>query len=225
MIRAITFDLDQTLIDFVSYKKKCASAAIHAMVKAGFKGNRLKLEKELMDFYFSYGIESHDIFTAFLKMKGSYTDRILAAGINAYRSHRVLKPYPGVKKTLLKLKKKGYKLGVVTDAPRLKAYLRLDSMGIASLFDVVVGKEDTGRVKPSTLPFKKALSLLGVKPSEAMHVGDYPEKDVLGAKKAGMKTCFARYGDQKQGRKVWADYYVDRVEDVWDVVEKGLNME
>ena len=44
-----------------------------------------------------------------------------------------------------------------------------------------------------------------------MHVGDYPEKDVLGAKKAGMKTCFARYGDQKQGRKVWADYYVDRV--------------
>ena len=47
----------------------------------------------------------------------------------------------------------------------------------------------------------------------------------MGAKKAGMKTCFARYGDQKQGRKVWADYYVDRVGDVVKVVEKGLNME
>jgi len=221
MIKAITFDLDQTLIDFVAYKKKCASAALRAMVKAGFKGSVKRLGKELMDFYFCHGIESHDIFTVFLQKKKCYSERILAAGVNAYRKTRYnyLKPYPRVKSTLLKLKKKGYKLGVITDAPRLKAYLRLDIMGIADIFDVVVGKEDTGRVKPSTLPFKKALKLLKVKPSEAMHVGDFPEKDVLGAKRAGMKTCFARYGDMKVGKKVWADYYIDRVEDVVGVVQ------
>ena len=69
MIKAITFDLDQTLIDFVKYKKECASAAMDAMIKAGLKGDRKKLKKELMDFYFSHGIESHDIFTVFLKKK------------------------------------------------------------------------------------------------------------------------------------------------------------
>src|SRR3989344_6739891 len=198
MLRAITFDLDMTLIDFISYKKKATSAAASAMIKAGFKGSRKKLEKELFDFYLSHGIESDDAFEKFLRKHKSFNEKMLAAAINAYLKSKYenIKPYPKVKQTLKKLRKKGYKLAIVTDAPRLKAYMRLDEMDITDMFDVVVGKEDTGRQKPSKLPFKKALKALKVKPSEAMHVGDWRERDVLGARKMGMRSCLAHYGDQ-----------------------------
>ena len=175
MIKALTFDLDNTLIDFISFKKKASAAAMDAMIKTGFKGNKKKLSQELFDFYLSYGIESDDAFQKFLQKHNNYSDRILSAGINAYlkAKYDCLKPYPKVKPILKMLKQKGYKLAIVTDAPKLKAYMRLDAMGIADLFDIVIGLEDTGRKKPSRLPFKKALKALKVKPSEAMHTGDW----------------------------------------------------
>jgi HAD superfamily hydrolase (TIGR02253 family) len=223
MIKAITFDLDNTLIDFLNFKKKATAAAMDAMIMAGFKGKKKRLKKELFDFYLSHGIESDDIFVKFLKKHDKYSERILAAAINSYlkTKYTMLKSYPKVKQTLRKLKNKGIKLGIVTDARRLKAYIRLDEMGIADMFDVVVGKEDTGREKPSKLPFKKALKLLKVKASETMHVGDWPEKDILGAKRMGMKTCFARYGYMGLGKKVYAEYKIRKFEDVLGVVENG----
>ncbi len=110
-------------------------------------------------------------------------------------------------------------MGIVTDAPRLKAFTRLDEMRIADYFDVVVGLEDTGRTKPSKLPFKKALKLLKLKPSEVMHVGDYPEKDILGAKRAGLISCFASYGYLGKGKVVWADYKIRKFEDVLELAK------
>ena len=219
-MKAITFDLDNTLIDFMRYKRLATDAAMDAMIKAGFKGDKKKLHEELFEFYLKYGIESNDPFDEFLKKKNAYSLRILAAGINAYRRkrHGMIRPYHGVIPTLKKLKKQGYKLAIVTDAPKLKAYMRLDMMGIVDYFDVIVGYEDTNRRKPSKLPFKKALKELKVKAADAMHVGDWRERDILGAKKMGMKSCFARYGGNKLGKLVWADHYIDRFEDLLKIL-------
>ena len=135
---------------------------------------------------------------------------------------KYLKPYPGVKKTLKKLKKMGLKLAIITDAPRLKAYQRLDAMKLVDCFDIVVGKEDTGRLKPSTFPFKKALKLLNVKPEEALHVGDWPDKDILGAKKVGMRTCFARHGYLGKGKVVMADFKIRKFNELPHLISKHL---
>lgn len=88
-LRAILFDLDMTLIDFISYKKKATSAAASAMIKAGFRGNRKKLEKELFDFYLKHGIESDDAFEKFLKKHKSFSERILAAALNYKTSQEI----------------------------------------------------------------------------------------------------------------------------------------
>lgn len=218
MIKAIIFDLDMTLIDFIGMKRIAAHAAARAMVKAGLKMDVKKAQKELFDIYLQ-DIEGDYPITNFLRKFNNYSDRILAAGINAYHKakYEYLRPYPKVIPTLKLLKKNGFKVGIVTDAPRLKAFTRLDKMKIADYFDVVVGLEDTGRRKPSKLPFRKALKLLRLRPKEVMHVGDYPEKDILGAKRVGLISCFASYGYLGKGKAVWADYKIKKFEDVLEL--------
>lgn len=54
--------------------------------------------------------------------------------------------------------------------------------------------DDTGKMKPDGKPFKKEMSELQCKPGECLMVGDWPERDLIGAKAAGMWTCWARYG-------------------------------
>ncbi|MFT4304956.1 MAG: HAD-IA family hydrolase, partial [Candidatus Woesearchaeota archaeon] len=175
MLKAITFDLDNTLIDFIKMKEKASDAAAKAMVNAGLNMPLEKAKKELFDIYIQ-DIEGNHAFQDFLYKHKINDERILAAAINAHMKIKFnyMKPYKGVKTTLKKLKEMGLKLAIVTDAPRLKAFIRLEEMKITNYFDVIVGKEDTNRLKPSKMPFKKALKLLNVKANETMHIGDWP---------------------------------------------------
>ena len=222
MIRAITFDLDMTLIDFMKLKKLGSNAAARAMVKAGLKTPVKKCQQDLFKHYLT-DIEGNTVFENFLHYKNSYSEKVLAAGINAYLKTKQyhLKTYPNVKETLLKLKKKGIKLAIVTDAPKLKAYMRLDAMGITDFFDIVVGYEDTQRHKPSKMPFRKALKLLKLKPSEVMHIGDWPERDIAGANSLGMKTCLANYGykTHKMGKYVKPDFKIESFEELIGIMK------
>ena len=222
MLKAIFFDLDMTLINFMKMKTLASNEAAKAMIKAGLKMSVEEAKKKLFETYLEEGIESDTAFTRFLKENDSFSERILAAALNAYLKTKYthMESYPDVKSTLEKLKGMGMKLVIVTDAPRLKAYQRLDAMGIVDLFDAVVGFEDTGYLKPSQLPFKKALEILKVKPSEAMHIGDWPEKDVVGARKAGLKTCLAKYGFH-MGKYIKPDYEIDKFSDLLEVVKNG----
>ncbi len=112
MFKAILFDLDQTLVDFIVTKRRSCDAAIRAMVRAGLKMNPAKAKKELFKLYGQYGLENQLIFNKFLKkMTGKVDYKILANGIIAYRKAKqdLVVPYPRTRETLLALKKKGLK--------------------------------------------------------------------------------------------------------------------
>ena len=221
-IMAVLFDLDNTLIDFVKMKKFATKAAARAMVKAGLKMSVNKAAKKLLESYYEHGIESDDAFTKFLEKNfGKVDERILDVGVNAYlkEKQKHLKPYPDVKRTLSTLKKRGIKLGIVSDAPKIKAVKRLKAMGLHKYFDSIVCFDDTGKKKPSKEPFLKALKELKVKPEEAMMVGDWPERDIEGAKAVGMRTCFARYGDFNGSKKSGADWEIGDIKEVLSVIK------
>jgi len=221
MIKAVLFDLDNTLIDFLKMKRHSCSAAIDAMIGAGLNVEHDKAFKMLFSLYDEHGLEEKTIFQKFLrKIMGKVDYKILANGIVAYRRVRLgyLEAYPNVDYVLLKLKGKGIKLGIVTDAPRIKAWIRLASIKLSNYFDAVVTFEDTKQFKPSKMPFKAALSRLNVKAEECLMVGDWPERDIKGAKSLGMKTCFARYGNP-QARKPHADYEIDNLKAILGVVD------
>jgi putative hydrolase of the HAD superfamily len=198
-IKAVVFDLDNTLVDFMRMKRSAVRAAAEAMVGAGLKMTPDEVYNEIFKIYEKEGIEDQFVFNKLLeKVLGRVDWHILAAGIVAYRKAKEanLTPYPLVKQTLVELLRRGYKLAVVSDAPRLQAWTRLVESSLDQFFDVVVTYEDTFERKPAAAPFKKALELLGISdPREAVMVGDWAERDVLGAKAIGMITVFARYGD------------------------------
>ena len=222
MIKAVLFDLDNTLIDFLRMKRLSCEAAIDSMIGAGLNISHEKAIKVLFELYDKHGMEDKAIFQKFLKkLTGKVNYKILANGIVSYRRVRegFLEPYPNVDYVLLKLKGMGLKLAIVTDAPRLKAWIRLAAMKLSNYFDVVVTFEDTKQHKPSKMPFNAALKQLSLKPEECLMVGDWPERDIKGAKAIGMRTCFARYGNLK-AKKVNADYEIKNIKELLDIVKK-----
>ncbi|HUP00242.1 MAG TPA: HAD-IA family hydrolase [Gemmatimonadota bacterium] len=221
MIRAIIFDLDNTLVDFMSMKRLAIGAAIDAMIDAGLELDRDSAEHEILAIYEREGIEYQRVFDDFLESHlGRIDHKILAAGIVAYRRAReaALVLYPHVTVTLMELLKRGLKLAVVSDAPRREAWLRLCYLNLHHLFDVVVTFEDTGERKPSTLPFERALERLGIGADEALMVGDWPERDVVGAMKLGIRTAFARYGDTFGTSDSGADFELPDIHHLVEIV-------
>ena len=220
LIKAIILELDNTLIDFMSMKKAASTAAANAMIKAGLEDYPEDLADRLFSFYLDHGIESDDAFEEYLLQKYEAVDyRILAAAVNAYLKEKYLhlKPYTGVAKTLRELKRQGFKLGVVSDGLRLKAWMRLNEAGLDSFFDAVVTYEDTGKQKPATEPFLRVCDELEVTAEECLMVGDWPERDVQGGRSVGMKTCLATYGQLRPGK---ADYEIESFANLLDVVDR-----
>ena len=216
MIKGVLFDLDNTIIDFMKMKNAACEAAMDAMIEAGLTLDKKHAMAELSALWDKFGIEYQRIFDEFLlKMEGRVDYKKLARGILAYRSAKAshLVPYPGVRKTLLALKQKGLQLCIVTDAPRLEAWLRLAGMNLEDFFDHVVTFDDTGKLKPHKEPFEQALMLMKLKPSQVMMVGDNCDRDMAGARSLGITTCLAAYGS-REPRPADADHTLGRCADI-----------
>jgi putative hydrolase of the HAD superfamily len=223
VIRAIVFDLDNTLTDFMRMKEAAIQAAIDGMIDAGFQKSREELRRRVQAIYDVRGLEFQRVFDELLELEfGEVDPKILASGVVAYRRAREseLVLYPHAQMTLLELAKRGIKLGVVSDAPRFQVWLRLCTLGLQHLFDAVVTLDDTGERKPAAAPFREVLRRLGVPPAESLMIGDWAERDVVGGKSLGMKTVFARYGDTFDTKESGADYDVDDVFELVGIVDQ-----
>jgi putative hydrolase of the HAD superfamily len=223
VIRGIVFDLDNTLTDFMKMKEAAIQAAIDGMIDAGFRLPREQLRERVDAIYREQGLEFQRVFDELLQREfGEVDPKILASGIVAYRRAResALVLYPHAQMTLLELTKRGIKLGVVSDAPRLQVWMRLCALGLQHVFDAVVTFDDTGERKPAPAPFREVLRRLGIDPAEALMIGDWAERDVVGAKSLGMRTAFARYGDTFDTKVSGADHDVDDLLELLRIVDE-----
>ena len=223
MIKAVIFDLDNTLLDFMKMKDYAVKAAIAGMIEAGLDIDPDESYKTIIGIYEEKGWENQQVFNDFLnKTIGEVNNKYLAAGIVAYRRAREanLLLYPNVNHTLVELMKRGVKIAVVSDAPSREAWMRIYYLNLHHHFDVVLTFDDTNVRKPSPIPFEMALSQLNIDAEEALMVGDWPERDVVGAKKLGIRTIFARYGDAFDTIDSGADWDINDIYEIVGIVNE-----
>ncbi len=203
-------------------KRVAVDAATFAMIDAGLDISFDKIKELINKIYDAEGIEYQQVFDKMLKeVLGKIDYKIISAGIVAYRTAReaALKPYPRVFPTLIELIKMGLKLAVVSDAPSKEAWLRLSYLNFHHMFDVVITYDETRERKPSPVPFNMALEELNLKPNECLMIGDWAERDMVGAKAVGMKTVFARYGDTFNTVNPDSDYDINSISELVNIIK------
>lgn len=225
-IKAILFDVDNTLLDFSSMKEMAVKAAIMSLKDHGLRMDKDEAYEKLMRIYWDLGIESDIWISEFLKKYDSVSDIKIIAAINAYRKvkNTYLEPFPTVYSTLIALIKKGIKLGVISDAPRLKVLKRLEIAKLLPFFDIIISDAR----KPEETSYKKAIKNFDINAKETLMVGDWPETDLAGAENVGIKTCHAKYRYVKRiddGRlikkvKIKPDYEINNFYEILDIINK-----
>ena len=217
-IRAVIFDMDNTLFDFVEAKLIACAAVISYL--------QVPVEPVVLLKYFlrpAHGFESHENIRDFLNYNNCYSDAIFIQCCVIYDEEKIaaIKPYPHVAETLSVLRERGLKLGVVTDAHNGNALKRLKKAGLEEFFDAIITMDMHGKAKPSPEPFLLSMSKLGVNASETMLVGDSIRRDIIPAKALGMFTVHAAYGDRNfhEGERDGADHVIYGIQEVVNVVE------
>lgn len=101
--------------------------------------------------------------------------------------------FPGLLDLLHDLRRRGVPLGIVTSKGQHETETLLFDLGIANLFDAVVGDDDRRPLKPDPAPVHAACQQLNVKPGQAVLVGD-TRFDVVAANAAGATSIGVLWG-------------------------------
>ena len=226
MIKAIIFDLDNTLLDFMKMKSSSINAAVLGMISAGMQINKDESIKEIYNIYDTKGYEHQEVFNEFIVNNiGQINYKYLAAGIVEYKKakEKSLNLYDDVIPTLDKLIDMNLKLGIVSDAPSREAWVRLYTLKLHNKFKEVVTFNDTGVYKPAKEPFIRIADKLNVELSECMMVGDWPDRDIKGASQVGMKTAFAKYGSTENISNSGADHDLKSISELVEIINNYNN--
>ncbi|HET7095200.1 MAG TPA: HAD-IA family hydrolase, partial [Thermomicrobiales bacterium] len=101
-----------------------------------------------------------------------------------YRRYRL---FDDVMPTLLRLRAHGIKTAVVSNADA-DVTVTCIHFAFADRMDLIVTSALVGYEKPDPRTFRAAFEPLGVDPARALHVGDQPKSDIVGALDVGMQA-------------------------------------
>jgi len=103
----------------------------------------------------------------------------------AFKRMLLSRPFPETREILAALRAKGLRLGIVSNATE-DLVDRLAALGLAGNFDTVTYSQEARAEKPDPAIFRLALQRAGCAPTEAVHIGDRMDADVVGARAAGI---------------------------------------
>jgi putative hydrolase of the HAD superfamily len=145
----------------------------------------------------------------------------LAAGFLETVDYRVVSFLPGAERALSAAADHG-PVGLVTNGPASRQSVKLDALGLADTFDVVVYAGDLPRRKPHPDPFVRAVETLDIDPGTVLYVGDSVEYDVVGAHRAGLLVAWLADGngwsDDEWGDVARPTYVLDGLDDLVDLL-------
>ena len=193
MIEAVLFDLDGTLFDrdaavagILAWQAGAFAAAIRPERSADFIRRVTALDEHG---HRDKG-EVYDVVVAEFGLDASTRDQLLGSFWAEYPRHCQLGT--GVAATLLELRRRGKRLGIVTNGVASVQNAAIDALDIRGMMDAVLISETEGLRKPDPEMFRRAAGRVGVALDRCCFVGDHPTVDVAGAMSAGLQAFWKR---------------------------------
>lgn len=223
MIKAVVFDLDDTLISEHEYIRSGFNVVAHELsVKY-----QLLQEDVFLKLMNLFQESPKNVFNRLLDFyQVDYTIEEIKELIAIYRHHLPnISLYEDAKFILNQLSEKSLKLGIITDGYQVTQRNKLLSLGIDAYFDSIVVTDELGREfwKPHARPYELIKAQLGVEFNEMIYIGDNVSKDFVTAKKLGINTIHIKrdegvYIDLKYDEDYQADYQINSLEQVIDFI-------
>ena len=193
--QAMIFDLDGTLIHTLPQLSRAVCRVAHEMGLAEPDG-------KTMSEYVGNGVAMllgrilvgrHDVDLKEIPEDKRDQARALFNKYYAEGLSQDFELYAGVKEGLEYFHSLGIKLLLVTNKPHIFAKPLMGHAGLAPLFSVILGGEVLDKRKPDPAPLFHVLEKVGIKPEDAVMVGD-SINDVKAGENAHMPTVAFTYG-------------------------------
>ena len=162
-------------------------------------------------------------------MKKFFPEMPVEESIEVYRSFHydnfgdLISVFPGMDDLIAEVKRRGYRLGLVTSRLYNTTMQGLEKYGLKEYFDVIVTANDTTKHKPDPEPVNITLEKLGAKPENSIMLGD-TLFDLLCAKNAGVRSVLVSWSLALSGKTkedlgdAAPDYILEKPEDLLEII-------
>lgn len=198
MIKTIFFDTSDTLYqsdELTHDQEECAVRLLAERKKMALKEaeNTFNEKKEQLEHKLEHVTKAH-ILIEF----GIARTELQEYLTNNLDPKKYLKQDQELANVIERLSKK-YGLGILTNVNKKFAEKILEAQGVSpKYFSYFVTADNTINTKPHPEPFKKAIELCKNNPQEIVFVGDSYSKDIMPAKREGMKTIWVTTESDKK---------------------------
>lgn len=195
MIKVVIFDLDDTLV-MERYFAFSAFDEISKIVEPIFNDTALNISKKMKTFYKKNTANVFDnVFISYnQELKKEYKEHL----IEVYRNHlpKINMSTSNIS-TLKRIKKKGIKLGIITDGFKTSQRNKIIALKLDKYIDFIIITDELGPEfwKPSTLSFELMKEKFGVSFHEMVYVGDNINKDFIAPNSLSMISVMMKSKD------------------------------
>ncbi|MDP6369263.1 MAG: TIGR02253 family HAD-type hydrolase [Planctomycetota bacterium] len=231
-LRAILFDIDDTLFSTTEIARHARRNAVEAMIERGLKLDADTVLRELDEVISEFGSNYAHHYEKLLQrlppeaLAGLNPSLVISAGIVSYHDTKFqeLKPFADVAPLLADLRAAGMHLGVVTHGWTVKQAEKLVRLRLLRFFDplAVIISEQVGISKPNPKLYAKALRELDLPASEVLYVGDNPTHDIAPPQSLGMRAAWIKRAAKHDlaGTGIQPDHVVEDFEGLRTVLRE-----
>jgi putative hydrolase of the HAD superfamily len=236
-LKAIFFDIDDTLYSTSEFAEMARENSIDAMLRAGVNLPKEALLKELDEVIAEFSSNYPAHFDKLLlrippeSYKGINPAIVVASAVVAYHDtkFRQLRPYEDAVEALKLIHAKtDLILGVITTGLTVKQAEKLVRLNLLEYIrsDAIFISDQIGVSKPNVKLFLRALIDLHLKPNEAIYIGDNPVNDIDPANTIGMVTVRNRRTGKYTGLegKTRPNYEIHNFYDLLDILAKDFGI-
>lgn len=223
-IKAILFDLDQTLLDRTTSLKKFLNWQINffELVPPDLKANFIERFLVLDANGSVWKDRVYTQLTVEFKITHYSTEILLQSYIQDF--NKFCTPFDDVEHTIQTLYERDFKLGLISNGQSPFQEHNFYALGLREYFSSVIVSEAVGLRKPDPQIFYLSCEQLKIYPQEAIFIGDNWEADVQGARQAGLNALYFQSENINYNPQVIENLVINNFKNLISVIQSFKNI-